>query len=142
MKHRITKEFAFEAAHRLMNNKGKCANIHGHNYRVLVTVESDGLDINSMVIDFNDLELMLDPIIEKYDHTTLFNEKDSQLIDFWEEQNFKYRIFQGDPTAETIAKHLMTQFRFTLNKKFNTGLFIISVRIFENDKSVGEACYV
>ena len=76
---RITKEFKFEMAHALYGYDGLCANIHGHSYRLWVTVRGDVKKENKhikdgMVIDFMDLKSIIKPtIINKYDHSLVLN---------------------------------------------------------------------
>ena len=68
---RITKKFRFEAAHALYGYDGKCKNIHGHNYKLFVTVIGVPVNDNSnakegMVMDFGDLKKIVNTqIIEK-----------------------------------------------------------------------------
>ncbi len=76
---RITKEFRFEAAHMLWNYDGPCRNIHGHSYRLFVTVK--GMPLNEpgnpkhgMLIDFSVLkQIVHDLIVEPCDHALLVN---------------------------------------------------------------------
>ena len=76
---RITKKFRFEAAHALYGYDGKCKNIHGHNYKLFVTVIGVPVNDNSnakegMVMDFGDLKKIVNTqIIEKFDHSVIFN---------------------------------------------------------------------
>ena len=76
---RITKEFKFEMAHALHGYDGLCANIHGHSYRLWVTVRGDVKKENKhikdgMVMDFTDLKSIIKPtIINKYDHSLVLN---------------------------------------------------------------------
>ena len=55
----IGREFWFSMGHTLHNYSGKCANLHGHNYRLIVEVERDHLNRESMVMDFGELKVML-----------------------------------------------------------------------------------
>lgn len=67
----VTKIFTFDAAHHLPFHKGKCKNLHGHTYKLEVTVGGE-LDENGLVIDFGDLKkIVSENIIEKYDHKNL-----------------------------------------------------------------------
>ena len=76
---RITKEFKFEMAHALHGYDGLCANIHGHSYRMWVTVRGEvrkeiGHTKDGMLMDFVDLKRIVKPsIIEKYDHSLVLN---------------------------------------------------------------------
>jgi 6-pyruvoyltetrahydropterin/6-carboxytetrahydropterin synthase len=80
----VTRCFAFEAAHQLPWHSGKCRNLHGHGYRLEVTVEGPVGD-NGMVLDFADVEAVVErEVIGRYDHTYL-----NDLLE--------------NPTAELIA---------------------------------------
>jgi 6-pyruvoyltetrahydropterin/6-carboxytetrahydropterin synthase len=84
MRTAVTKSFRFEAAHQLPWHPGKCRNLHGHSYRLDVTVEGP-LDANGVVVDFDDLTARVDAeIVAHYDHSFL-----NDLIE--------------NPTAELIA---------------------------------------
>jgi 6-pyruvoyltetrahydropterin/6-carboxytetrahydropterin synthase len=80
----VTRTFAFEAAHQLPWHAGKCRNLHGHGYRLEVTVEGPVGD-DGMVLDFAEVEAVVErEIIARYDHTYL-----NDLLE--------------NPTAELIA---------------------------------------
>lgn len=67
----VTKIFTFDSAHHLPFHKGKCKNLHGHTYKLEVTV-CGRPDENGMLIDFGDLKkIVSEKIIEKYDHKNL-----------------------------------------------------------------------
>ena len=74
---KVTKWYDFEAAHQLPGHKGKCAELHGHSYRVGITISGPiqpirGLSDDGFVIDFGDLSDFVKPLIKKYcDHKFL-----------------------------------------------------------------------
>ena len=76
---RITKKFEFEAGHALYGYDGKCKNIHGHSYKLWVTVIGSPIEDsshvkNGMVIDFGDIkEIVNEHIIKEEYHTIFFN---------------------------------------------------------------------
>ena len=76
---RITKEFKFEMAHALYGYDGLCANIHGHSYKLWVTVKGEvknenGHTKDGMLMDFTDLKSIVKPeIVDKYDHSLVLN---------------------------------------------------------------------
>lgn len=88
MQARITKAFTFEAAHRLpwVPREHKCSRLHGHNYRVEVTILGEVEKTTGFVVDFFDLEAEVRPLIDMLDHRCLNHIED--LI---------------NPTAENIA---------------------------------------
>jgi 6-pyruvoyltetrahydropterin/6-carboxytetrahydropterin synthase len=87
----ITRSFRFESAHFLSCHKGKCKNLHGHSYRLEVSVEG-GIDSSTnMILDFGDLDSIVKAsIIEILDHTLL----NDVFVDLSMKEN---------PTAETMA---------------------------------------
>jgi 6-pyruvoyltetrahydropterin/6-carboxytetrahydropterin synthase len=82
---RITKQFSFESGHALHGYDGKCKNIHGHSYRLDVTVIGKPVADESnpkcgMVIDFSDLKkITKDEIVDLFDHATVFNKNTPHL---------------------------------------------------------------
>ncbi len=76
---RITKQFSFETGHALYGYDGKCRNVHGHSYKLSVTVIGTPIADNSnvkfgMVIDFTDLKrIVKSEIVDVFDHATVFN---------------------------------------------------------------------
>ncbi|MEY2397949.1 MAG: 6-pyruvoyltetrahydropterin/6-carboxytetrahydropterin synthase [Actinomycetota bacterium] len=71
MRTRVTRSFSFEAAHQLEWHAGACKNLHGHSYRLEVTVAGDVND-NGIVIDFSDLRAVVErEVICRFDHTYL-----------------------------------------------------------------------
>jgi 6-pyruvoyltetrahydropterin/6-carboxytetrahydropterin synthase len=67
----VTVEETFAAGHALRNYRGKCENVHGHNYRVRVTIEGEELDQAGLLVDFAELKRILREAIEKFDHQFL-----------------------------------------------------------------------
>ena len=109
----LTTEANFDAAHFLTNYIGKCANIHGHRWRVVLTINGD-VD-NGMVVDFNIIKKDLKELCDYFDHTFIV-EKDSlkeELLDLLKEQ-FLIRIVNFRTTAENFAKFFYDE----LNKKY------------------------
>lgn len=86
----ISKEFSFEAAHRLpqLPLTHKCSRHHGHSYRVQVVLRSDKLNPYGFVVDYGELSPLKEYIANELDHRDL------------------NRVFQFAPTAENLAKHL------------------------------------
>lgn len=85
----ISKEFAFEAAHRLTRVpvEHKCARMHGHSYRLRVTVHAAAVDDRGMVVDYADLSIVGDWLAGHIDHQVL-----NDVLDL-------------EPTAENLARH-------------------------------------
>ena len=105
---RITKEFKFEMAHALHGYDGLCANIHGHSYRLWITVRGDVKKENKhikdgMVMDFDDLKSIIKPtIIKKYDHSLVLNANSPHAnLDLSAFEKVYYLPYQ--PTSENLV---------------------------------------
>ena len=65
----LSKQFEFEAAHKLINYNGKCANLHGHTYKLIVKIEGTPNTASGMIIDFVEMKKIVNTnVIEKLDH--------------------------------------------------------------------------
>lgn len=103
---KVVKELTFDAAHMLSNYQGKCNNLHGHTYRVLVELE--GPQVADMVMDFNIIKKYFD----KFDHAIIFagvnaQEQAERDLYYWAyTNNKKYYVMppQQRPTAENMAE--------------------------------------
>lgn len=110
MKIRLTKEFCFEASHALNNYDGLCRNVHGHSYKLFVTIKgSPNQDGQSpkygMVMDFGDLKRIVQRrIIEVYDHALVLN-KDNSFVSAAKSMNTKLVLTDFQPTCENMLIH-------------------------------------
>lgn len=108
---RITKQFSFETGHALYGYDGKCRNVHGHSYKLSVTVF--GTPINDtanvkygMVIDFGDLkEIVKEEIVNVFDHATVFNKNTPHVELAKELMNRGHNVLLVDyqPTSEMMV---------------------------------------
>ena len=117
----ITKTYRFEAAHHLPNHKGKCARPHGHSYRVDVTVSGpikvdEGQSDAGMVMDFDDLDSIVKPLIEVCDHHDLND------------------VLYFRTTAERFADWFSYQIRYAL-EALHSGVDLTEVMVWETEKS-------
>ena len=119
---RITKQFSFETGHALYGYDGKCKNVHGHSYKLSVTVIGKPIDNTSnvkhgMVIDFSDLKkIVKNEIVDVFDHATVFNKNTPhvELAKELEDRGHNVLLVDYQPTsemmvidfAEKIKKHL------------------------------------
>ena len=119
---RITKQFSFETGHALYGYDGKCKNVHGHSYKLDVTVIGKPISETTnvkygMVIDFSDLKkIVKKEIIDVFDHATVFNKNTPhvELAKELKKRNHNVLLVDYQPTsemmvidfAEKIKKHL------------------------------------
>ena len=105
---RITKKFTFEAGHALYGHDGKCKNIHGHSYKLYVTVIGEPITDNSspkfgMIIDFSDLKAMVKKeVVEEFDHSIILNQNSPhiELAEALQSKEQKVVLVDYQPTIE------------------------------------------
>ncbi|UCH65963.1 MAG: 6-carboxytetrahydropterin synthase [Ignavibacterium sp.] len=131
---KVAKEFHWEMGHRLSEHFGLCKNIHGHSYRMIVEFEGE-LDGQGMIIDFYDVEKIINPIIEKLDHAFMVNENDKDVIKFLEKMNSKSVIVDFESTVENISKYLLDEIG---KSKLPPTVRKINVRVFETKDDYAE----
>ena len=105
----------FASAHFIEGHEGKCKNMHGHTWRVEVTVKNDHLDTLGMVADFAVLKKQLREVLKDIDHVCL--------------NDLPY-FKSVSPSTENIAKYIYAQF-----KEATKPLRVKSVRVWESDTS-------
>lgn len=136
MKLRLTKEFEFEMAHALTGYDGKCRNIHGHSYKLFVTVEGEpNTDSSSpkkgMVLDFSDIKRIVNQtIIEKFDHALVLP-KDTPYA-----TNIDTNLILTDwqPTTENLLIH----FASLIQQQIPEGVYLYSLKLHETESSCAE----
>jgi 6-pyruvoyltetrahydropterin/6-carboxytetrahydropterin synthase len=114
----ITVEQTFAAGHALRDYKGKCENVHGHNYRVRVTIEGEQLDSTGLLVDFVDVKRLMGGAIEYLDHRFIND------LDPFDKIN---------PSAENIAKYFYDRLHDGL--KNEPPVRISEIRVWETDTS-------
>ena len=108
---RITKEFSFETGHALFGYDGLCKNVHGHSYKLSVTVLGTPINDatavkNGMVIDFSDLKkIVKEEIVLPFDHATVLNINTPHKALAEEMENRGHKVLKVDyqPTSEMMV---------------------------------------
>jgi 6-pyruvoyltetrahydropterin/6-carboxytetrahydropterin synthase len=113
----VSVEQTFASAHALRNYRGGCENVHGHNFRVLISVQGEHLDETGLLVDFLELKSLIAGVVDRLDHQFL-----NELSPFDE----------INPSAENIAKYFYDRISAGLS---NAGVRIAEVRIWETDTS-------
>ena len=136
---RITKEFKFEMAHALYGYDGLCANIHGHSYKLWVTVKGEvknenGHTKDGMLMDFTDLKSIVKPeIVDKYDHSLVLNANSPHAdLDLSVFNKVHYLNYQ--PTSE----NLVLDFANFIQKQLPDGVDLLKVVLSETVSSFAE----
>ena len=128
---RITKEFNFEMAHALHGYDGLCKNIHGHSYKLWVTVKGEvrnekGHVKDGMVIDFDGLKEIVKPaIIDKYDHSLVLNANSPHAsIDLSAFEKVFYLPYQ--PTSENLVMDFALKIKSKLPQEIELYKVVLS----------------
>ena len=136
---RITKEFGFEAAHALVGYDGKCKHIHGHSYRLFVTLIgkascADNPAKEGMMLDFSELKKIVNKhIIDRFDHSLILQEN----YPLKEELQANYGntiVFPFRPTCENLLSH----FAETLEPQLPNNVQLYSIKLSETASSYAE----
>jgi 6-pyruvoyltetrahydropterin/6-carboxytetrahydropterin synthase len=124
---RVSREIDFCYGHRLLDYQGKCRHLHGHNGRILITIESAGLDERGMVLDFGEIKGMLSRWIDdNLDHRMILH-RDDPAVRILEQLGEPMYLLDVNPTAENIAKLI---YEVGVGK----GLPVVQVRLWETPK--------
>jgi len=114
----ITIEETFAAGHALRNYRGKCENVHGHNYRCQVQVEGESLDEIGLLVDFVELKKVVHSVLDRMDH---------QWLNDWPPFD------KLNPSAENMAKFIYDEVDAALPPR--PGVKLGWVRLWETDTS-------
>ena len=132
----VTKTVKFDAAHVLTNHQGLCKNLHGHTYRVDVSVAGDGA--SDMVMDFKDLKrIATETICDHFDHAFIYNTASAgecEIAAVVEKHGMRTVAIPFRSTAENLAKHFHT----LLSGQIPPPLSIVSVKVWETTDSCAE----
>lgn len=136
---RITKKFSFETGHALYGYDGKCRNVHGHSYKLWVTVIGTPIEDTNhvklgMVIDFNDLKkIVKEEIVDMFDHATVFNKNTPhvELAAQLQERGHHVLLVDYQPTSE----NMIADFAGRIQKKLPEDIKLHSLKLQETETS-------
>lgn len=142
---KVTKEVTFDSAHMLSNYQGKCENLHGHTYKLQVSVDaplhSEGNE-ECMVMDFNNLKNAIDAVTVTFDHAIIFSdttyrgEAENALLNWADKYGMNYVVIQaGKSTSECIATEIKARLSRYL---FDVSMPNITVCVWETPTSFAE----
>lgn len=138
---RVTKFFEFEMAHALWNYDGLCKNIHGHSYKLYITVMGEPISDdqnkkNGMVIDFGDLKrIVKSEIVDPFDHSLMIykNAPHAKLLDL-KEMYERHHVVDFQPTCENMVVYIAQK----IGQLFPKGIELKTVKLFETANSSAE----
>ena len=139
---RITKQFSFETGHALYGYDGKCKNVHGHSYKLSVTVIGKPIQDHTnvkfgMVIDFTDLKkIVKEEIVDVFDHATVFNKNTPhvELAKELEDRGHNVLLVDYQPTSEMMV----IDFAAKIKKHLPDTIQLFALRLQETDTSFAE----
>ncbi|WP_066759656.1 6-pyruvoyl trahydropterin synthase family protein [Crocinitomix algicola] len=121
MKLRVTKIFDFETAHALWGYDGKCKNIHGHSYKLTISITGKVIQDNTavkngMIIDFSDLKKIINKaVVDDFDHALLVNGETPHAKYAEVESGFsKIILCPYQPTCENMLIDMVKRVRLAL----------------------------
>jgi 6-pyruvoyltetrahydropterin/6-carboxytetrahydropterin synthase len=130
----ITRKGTFDAAHRVMDERVKCFNLHGHTYLYELTFGFRQLQDIGFAIDFKDIKTLAGEFIDKtYDHAAIMNPADIELIEIVKRNGWNLYIMSFDdvycnPTVENISKEVFLAVSSLMD---SPNLQLVSLRIYE-----------
>lgn len=139
---RVTKSFNFETAHALYGYDGKCKNIHGHSYKLFVTVKGTPIQDNSnpkfgMVIDFGDIKkIVKSEVVDRFDHAILLNVNSphKELGENLMGEGHKVIFTNYQPSCENMLINMVELIR----PKLDSSVELQSIRLHETETSYAE----
>jgi 6-pyruvoyltetrahydropterin/6-carboxytetrahydropterin synthase len=139
---RITKQFFFETGHALYGYDGKCRNVHGHSYKLEVTIVgkpiSDSTNVKyGMVLDFGDLKAIVKKeIVDVFDHATIFNKNTPhiEIAKELEKRGHHIILLDYQPTSEMM----LIDFAKKISKKLPKEVKLHSLKLSETGTSYAE----
>ena len=139
---RLTKEFSFESAHALDGYDGLCREIHGHSYRLFVTIKGEPISEEGdpklgMVMDFGDLKRIVNrEIVDRLDHSFVLrdSEQNVELREVLGAKFSKVVLVDYQPTCETM----LSDFAARLQSALPVGIELHSLRLHETATSYAE----
>lgn len=139
---RITKIFTFETGHALYGYDGKCKNIHGHSYKLAVTVIGQPIEDpnnvkHGMVIDFGDLKkIVKDEVVDVFDHATVFNKNSPHLELAQELQKRGHKVILAD--YQPSSEMMVIDFSEKIKKRLPNNITLFSLKLQETETAYAE----
>lgn len=138
---RVTKEFSFEMAHALWNYDGACKNIHGHSYRLFITIIGQPINDQEntkfgMVMDFKDLKSIVKPqVVDILDHSlVVYSNAESKYFNYVKQSFEKVHVFDFQPTCENLVLYIAE----ILKPLIPSNIQLFSVKLYETATSYAE----
>ena len=119
----VAVEHTFAAGHALRHYRGKCENVHGHNYRCQVTLEGEELDSIGLLVDFVEVKRLIREVVERLDHRFINDLEPFTVI---------------NPSAENLAKYFYDESNTRLQSVTSGRVRVKDVTVFETDTTTAK----
>lgn len=133
----VSREIQCDIGHRIPFHKAACANVHGHRYRIIATLEGpvqrrEQQSDDGMVTDFGDLKrLMMSEIHDVVDHAFMVWKNDEPLRGFLEEQGYRLLVMNSIPTAENFAQWCHERLDAAVREHFPPSIRLTRITVWE-----------
>lgn len=135
----LTAEASFDGAHFLAGYEGKCSNLHGHRWKVILKIKADELQKDGqqrgMVVDFTDVKKALKEEVNYFDHTFIYEDGSLKetTVAALNEENFLMRVVPFRPTAENFSEYFFNKFEAR-------GFCVSEVTVYETPNNCASFC--
>ncbi len=135
----VTKKMKFEACHRLsLPYESGCTNLHGHSYKVEVTVECDELNKEGFIIDFTHLKPIQKWLDNNWDHATIISTHDNDVDSIKKICGKHYMFDYTNVSAEFMCAHLHRETVEIISREFIDREFNVKIKIYETANNFAE----
>ncbi|MFQ5882403.1 MAG: 6-pyruvoyl tetrahydropterin synthase family protein [Candidatus Methylomirabilales bacterium] len=138
---KVSRDFEFDAAHRVLGHRGRCAYLHGHRYRLRVVVEAPDLNDLGILIDFADIKRIVEErLVGKWDHAALFRDDDPlvrAVLQAQPEVPERVVTLPDNPTAEVMVRTAFQE----IAKALPEGLTLAEVTLWETPNCSASATH-
>lgn len=130
----ITKIFHFESAHRISDYEGACQHLHGHSYKLEVSISGKQISKGDMLMDFKFLKSLVNSlVIEPWDHALLLKDNRANRANF-DQLNDKIYWLKTEPTAERMVLWIVNK----LSSNLPDELILSRIKLYETESSYAE----
>jgi len=133
----VTKEYSFDCSHQLLNHDGLCKNIHGHTYKLFVTLTGPVVESitahpkEGMIIDFKNLKSIVEEaILSKYDHAFIAC-GDEPILKYIQELGYKNKVIGCRTTCENMSRIMFKD----INEALPVGMKVTEIKLYETPTS-------
>lgn len=134
----LGKDFTWHASHRLLNDESKCHNVHGHEYKMTVSVEGP-VGSNGMVMNAHELKKVIGPLVDGWDHGSFVFADDKIFLEFLIADGSKHTVLPFETTTENLVSFVLSYIKERMIDRLRElGISKVTVRIDETKTMYAE----